>query len=105
MAVARSDIVLRLSEVILKANNQNRYCTLHEYLHPGPLNSFLSCLVFSPEVNIVVQIDNSLTKNAYEEPWGHFSDYQPNQILFLQYFSIIWAIDQLCNLPSLVAII
>ena len=59
-------IALRLPVVILEANNQNRYCSRHQYLPPGPLTNFLSCSVLSPGVAIVVQIDDSLTKNGYE---------------------------------------
>ena len=67
LALARyGQIALRLPEVILEANNQNRYCTMHQYLPPGPLINFLSCLVLSPGVAIVPQIDDSLTKNCHE---------------------------------------
>ena len=57
---------LRLPEVILEANNQNRYCSRHEYLHTEPLTNFLSCLVLSPEVAIVPSIDDSWTKIDFE---------------------------------------
>ena len=49
---------LRLPEVILEANNQNRYCSRHEYLPTEPLTNFLSCLVLSPEVPILAQVDD-----------------------------------------------
>ena len=61
-------IALRLPEVILEANYQNRYCSSHKYLPPGPLTNFLSCLVLSPGVAIVAQIDDSLTKMVMRLP-------------------------------------
>ena len=36
---------MRLPEAILVTNNQNRYCSRHEYLPAGPLSNFLSCFV------------------------------------------------------------
>ena len=61
-------IALRLPEVILEANNQNRYCSRHQYLPQGPLTNFLSCLVLSPGVARVVQVDESLTKMVMRLP-------------------------------------
>ena len=59
-------IALRLPVFILEANNQNRYCSRHEYLPTGPLTNFLSCLVLPLEVAIEAEIDDTLTKNGYE---------------------------------------
>ena len=59
---------LRLPEAVLGTSNQNRYCSRHQYLHPGPLTIFLSCLILSPGVAIVAQIDDSWTKIVLRLP-------------------------------------